>query len=155
MQYIIFACSLIFIFFNNFVSKNLQTTNIHTPNLKKRFFRLLQFAKFAPLLAFLVIVVLVATYLHSKAEIRLSHAWYVSQFWAYSALMYCFYRIAKNKLSLIFMAISFFIAIYNTPLFHYENLFNGWNVFVSVLFGILMFLSMWITIPKITNKLRS
>ena len=154
MQYIIFACSLVFIFFNNFVSKNLQTTNIHTPNFKKRFFRLLQFVKFAPILALLVLIVLVATYFHSKAGIRLSHAWYDSQFWAYSALIYCFYRITKNKLCLIFMTLSFFIAIYNTPLFHYEHLFIGWNVIVSDLLGILMFLSMWITISKITTRLQ-
>ena len=156
MQYIIFACSLVFIFFNNFISKNLQTTNIHTPNFKKRFFRLLQLVKFSPILALLLhfFNCFSCNSFHSKAGIRLSHAWYDSQFWAYSALIYCFYRITKNKLSLIFMTISFFIAIYNTPLFHYQHLFIGWNVIVSDLFGILMFLSMWITIPKITTRLQ-
>lgn len=154
MQYIIFACSLVFIFFNNSVSKTLLTANKHTPNLNKRFFRLLQFVKFAPIIVFLVLFVLVLTYFQSKAGIRLSHAWYDSQFWAYSALIYCFYRITKNKLSVIFMLISFFIAIYNTPLFHYENLFIGRNVIISDLFGILMFLSMWITISKIKTRLQ-
>lgn len=154
MQYIIFACSLVLISFNNSISGNLPTANSHTPSFKKRFFKLLQFVRVSPVISILVLIVLVLTNFHSKIGIRLSHAWYDSQFWAYSALIYCFYRITKCKLSLIFMAISFFIAIYNTPLFHYESLFIGCNVIVSDLFGILMFLSMWITISKVTTRLQ-
>ncbi|MDP4086289.1 MAG: hypothetical protein Q8934_16975 [Bacillota bacterium] len=153
MQYLIIAFSLLFIFFNTIATRNFLTANQYISNFYKRFFKLLQFVKFAPVIAFLVLLVLVLTYFHSKVEIRLSHAWFDSQFWAYTTFLYCFFVITKNKLSLIFMAISLFIAIYNTPLFHYENLFIGRNVMVSDLFGILMFLSMWITISKLSTRL--
>ncbi|WP_026575669.1 hypothetical protein [Bacillus sp. UNC438CL73TsuS30] len=152
MQYIIFACSLVFIFFNNAVTKKLLIENQNTNHLKKRFFRLLQFVKFAPVIAFFVLLVLVLTYFHSNTGIRLSHAWYDSQFWAYTALLYCFYKITKNKLNFYLAIISFLIAIYNTPLFRYEHLFIGRNIIVSDIFGLLMFLSMWITVSKITTR---
>ncbi|KMY53015.1 hypothetical protein AC623_02595 [Bacillus sp. FJAT-27231] len=154
MQYIIFACSLVFVFFNNTVISNLLLANQNTQHLRTRFFRLLHFVKFTPVIAFTILLFLVLTYFHSNTEIRLSHAWYDSQFWAYTALLYCFFKLTKNKLSLIFAAMSFFIAVYNTPLFHYESLFYGRYIIVSDLFGILMFLSMWITISKVTARIR-
>lgn len=154
MQLLIFTCSLVFIYFNNFVAKNLLKENQKTYKLNSRIFGLLKLVKFAPVIAFFILLVLVLIYFHTKAGIRLSHAWYDSQFWAYSTLLYFFYRLNKNKLSLIFAVLSIFIAIYNTPLFHYEHLFNGRSVIVSDIFGILMFLSMWITISKITAKLQ-
>jgi hypothetical protein len=153
MQYIIFACSLVFVFFNNTVTNNLPLESQNTQDLKKRFFKLLHFVKFTPVNSFIILLVLVLTYFHSNAGIRLSHAWYDSQFWVYAALLYCFYKLTKDKISLIFAGISLCIAIYNTPLFHYENLFNGHYIIVSDLFGILMFLSMWMTISKVTTRM--
>jgi hypothetical protein len=152
MQFIIFACSLVFIFFTNAVTNNLPLANQDTQELKKRFVRLLQFVKFTPVIAFMILLVLVIAYFQSNPVIRLSHAWYDSQFWAYTALLYFLYKLSKNKLNLILAGISLLIAIYNTPLFHYENLFNGYYVIVSDLFGILMFLSMWSTISKVTTR---
>ena len=110
--------------------------------------------KFAPVIALFILLILVLTFFHTKTEIRLSHAWFISQFWAYSTLLYLFFKIFKNKLSLIFAALSIFIAIYNTPLFHYEQLFLDRNIIVSDIFGILMFLSMWYTTSKITAQLQ-
>ena len=154
MQLLIFTCSLVFIYFNNFVAKNVLKENQKTYKLNNRIVWLLKLVKFTPVIAFLILLALVLFYFHTKLGIRLSHAWYDSQFWAYSTLLYFFYRLTKNKFSLIFAALSIFIAIYNTPLFHYEHLFIGRSVIVSDVFGILMFLSMWFTISKITPKLQ-
>jgi hypothetical protein len=154
MQVILFTCSVGFIFFNHFVTKHALSENQKAYKLNNRMALLLKLVKFAPVLAFLILLGLVLFYFHTKAEIRLSHAWYDSQFWAYSTLFYFFYRITKNKLSLIFAVLSVFIAIYTTPLFHYEHLFSGRSVIVSDIFGMLMFLSMWLTISKITTKLQ-
>jgi hypothetical protein len=109
--------------------------------------------KFAPILAFLVLLVLVLTTFHTKEGIRLSHAWVVAQFWAYSAFLYCSFAITKNKITLIPMLIILFIAIYNTPLFHYEKLFIGRYVIVSDIFGVLMFIAMWIATTKLTKRM--
>ncbi|MEH7158938.1 hypothetical protein [Neobacillus drentensis] len=152
MQILIFTCSLVFIYFNRAMTKKLLKSNQKKDKINNRFFKLLTLVKFAPILAFLILLGLVLLYFHSKAEIRLSHAWYDSQFWAYSTLLYFFYKITKNKLSLIFGVLSIFIAIYNTPLFHYERLFIGRGIIVSDIFGILMFLSMWLTISKINTS---
>jgi putative copper export protein len=147
MNFLIFSCSLGLIFLINYLTKEMVKSNLPT-----RFLRLLQFVKFAPILAFLVLLVLVLTTFHSKEAIRLSHAWYVAQFWAYTAFLYCSLVLTKNKLPLIPMIISFIIAIYNTPLFHYEELFTGRYIVVSDIFGILMFVRMWIATTKLTKR---
>lgn len=154
MQLLIFIYSLVLMYFNYFVTKNVHRENQKTYKLNNRLVWLLKLVKFAPIIAFLILLVLVLIYFHTKAGIRLSHAWYDSQFWAYSTLLYIFYRLYNNKLSLIFAVLSISIAIYNTPLFHYEHLFIGPSVIVSDIFGILMFLSLWFTISKITTKLQ-
>ncbi|WML54758.1 hypothetical protein RCG17_09280 [Neobacillus sp. PS3-12] len=148
MQFLIFACSVGMIFLINH-----QTKVMEKSNMPKRLLRLLQFVKFAPILAFLVLMVLVFTTFHTKEGIRLSHAWYVAQFWAYTAFLYCSFAITKNKVTLIPMLVSLVIAIYNTPLFHYEKLFIGRYVIVSDIFGVLMFIAMWIATTKITNRM--
>ncbi|WP_462409882.1 hypothetical protein [Neobacillus sp. Marseille-QA0830] len=153
MSYLIFACSLVLVLFIVYFTKNFSPENQSTPGLQTRLLQLLQFVKFAPVLAFIILLVLVLTYFHTKMEIRLSHAWYDSQFWAYTALLYCLYRISKHKLNLIFTVISFLIAIYNTPLFHYEKLFTGQNIIVSNLIGIVMFLSMWLAVSMLNKRM--
>jgi hypothetical protein len=148
MQFLIFACSVGLIFLLNNMTKEMLTRDL--PN---RLQRLLQFVKIAPILAFLVLLVLVLTTFHTKEGIRLSHAWVVAQFWAYSAFLYCSFAITKNKITLIPMLIILFIAIYNTPLFHYEKLFIGRYVIVSDIFGVLMFIAMWIATTKLTKRM--
>jgi hypothetical protein len=148
MQFLIFTCSLGLIFLINH-----QTRVMVKSNMPNRLLRLLRFVKFAPILAFLVLLVLVFTTFHTKEEIRLSHAWYDAQFWAYTAFLYCSLAITENKITMIPMLVTLFIAIYNTPLFHYEKLFIGRYVFVSDIFGVLMFIAMWIATTKITNRI--
>ncbi|MCM3767591.1 hypothetical protein [Neobacillus niacini] len=154
MQLLVFSCSTVFIYFNIFLAKSLIKETQDPYKLNSRLVKLLNVVKVAPVIAFFILLGLVSLYFHTKAGIRLSHAWYDSQFWAYATLFYFFYRLTKNKLSLIFAALSIFIAIYNTPLFHYEHLFNGRSMIVSDIFGILMFLSMWFAVSKITAKFR-
>ncbi|MEE6450196.1 hypothetical protein RAH41_06430 [Gottfriedia acidiceleris] len=150
MQFLILTCSLVFIYFNYSVTKDLLKANSKMVKLNSRFIKLLNIVKFAPVIAFSILLVLVLLYFHTKSGIRLSHAWYISQFWAYATLFYFFYKIIKHRISLIFAALSIIIAIYNTPLFHYEHIFIGRSVIVSDFIGIFMFLSMWFTISKIT-----
>ncbi|WP_088014154.1 hypothetical protein [Gottfriedia acidiceleris] len=152
MQFLIFTCSLVFIYFNYSVAKDLS--NSKTVKLNNRFIRLINIVKFAPIIAFIILLVLVLVYFHTKSGIRLSHAWFISQFWAYATFFYFFYKIFKKRLSLTFSVLSIIIAIYNTSLFHYEHLFVGRSIIVSDFFGILMFLSMWFTISRITMKLQ-
>ncbi|MFD4705772.1 hypothetical protein ACFWM3_12945 [Gottfriedia sp. NPDC058432] len=155
MQFLIFTCSLVFIYFNYLVIKDdLFKANSKTVTLNNRFIRLINIVKFAPVIAFIILLVLVLFFFHTKSGIRLSHAWFISQFWAYATLFYFFYKMIKNKLSLIFAALSIIIAIYNTPLFHYEHLFVGRSVILTDFFAILMFISMWFTISKITMRLQ-
>lgn len=52
MQFLIFACSVGLIFLINYLTRMMVKTNLPT-----RFLRLLQFVKFAPILAFLVLLV--------------------------------------------------------------------------------------------------
>jgi hypothetical protein len=147
MNFLIFACSVGLIFLINLLTKEMVKSNLPT-----RFLRLLQFVKFAPILAFLVLLVLVFTVFHTKESVRLSHAWYVAQFWACTAFLYCSVVVTKNKQILIPMLISFIIAIYNTPLFHYEKLFTARYVIVSDIFGVLMYIAMWIATTKLTKR---
>lgn len=150
--YLIFACGLVFISFITTVAQKLNEKDSRP--IHKRFLRLLQFVKVAPILAFLILVILVFTTLHTKPSIRLSHAWFVAQFWAYTPLMFALYKVTKIKLSMAFSVLSFLIAIYTTPLFHYEHLFVGLNIMVSVIIGLVMFLSMWLTVSKVNKRLR-
>ncbi|KZD26857.1 hypothetical protein B4083_5669 [Bacillus cereus] len=53
------------------------------------------------------------------------------------------------------MIISLLIAIYNTPLFHFENLFIGHYVVVADIFGTLMFINLWIAISKILVEMKN
>jgi fumarate reductase subunit C len=62
MQFLIFAFSVGLIFLLNYLTKEMDLPN--------RFLRLLQFVKFAPILAFLVLLVLVFTSFHTKEAIR-------------------------------------------------------------------------------------
>lgn len=144
-----------FIFFIHYIKKSVFKYGVNHPSSNKRYLNLLQFVKFAPLIALLVLFVLVLTTLHTKAGIRLSHAWYAAQFWAYYTFLFCSYMITKKKIFLFSMIISLLIAIYNTPLFHFENLFIGHYVVVADIFGTLMFINLWIAISKILVEMKN
>ena len=156
MMFLMLAISLGLLFFIHYLSNQMIQNEVTHPSTKKSFIiKLLQFVRFAPFIALLVLLVLVLTTLHTKAGIRLSHAWYAAQFWAYYTFLYCIYMIIKKKLFLFSMIISLSIAIYNTPLFHFENLFTGYNVVVADIFGTLMFINLWMAISKVLVKLKN
>ena len=152
MQFLFFALSVGFIFFIDYMTKAIGKTNL--ANFNKRFIGLLQFVKFAPIIALFVLLALVLTYFHTKEGIRLSHAWYVAQFWAYTAFIYCSFMITKSKICLIPIALSLVAAIYLTPIFHYEKLIIGRYVIVSDIFGALMFIALWVAASKTLNTMR-
>ncbi|PGK51436.1 hypothetical protein CN918_26965 [Priestia megaterium] len=111
--------------------------------------------KFAPIVAFVVLLILTLFYFHSKTEVRLSHAWYVAQFWSYSAFLF-FIFIASKKYGLLGLAsLSLITAIYNTPLYHYEAIFHGTTVIISDIVGFLMFVSMWVASSTIIRSVKS
>lgn len=155
MPYFIFVFSLGLILFLVYMTNYMLKANLIEPMLKKRFYRLLQFVKMAPIIALLVLLVLVLAYFRTKEGIRLSHAWHDAQFWAYTTFLYCSFAITKHKICIVGMIIALALAVYNTPLFHYESIFIGRNVIVSDIFGILMFWAMWIATSKILRKMKS
>jgi len=156
MMFLMLAICLGLLFFIHYLSNQKIQYEGNLPSSKKRFIiKLLQFVKFAPFIALLVLLVLVLTTLHTKAGIRLSHAWFAAQFWAYYTFLYCLYMITKKKLFLFSMIISLSIAIYNTPLFHFESLFTGYNLVVADIFGTLMFINLWMAISKVLVKIKN
>ncbi|EJQ46617.1 hypothetical protein IEI_04211 [Bacillus wiedmannii] len=155
MMFFLLIINVGFIFFIHYIKKWVFKYGVNHPSSNKRYLNLLQFVKFAPLIALLVLFVLVLTTLHTKAGIRLSHAWYAAQFWAYYTFLFCSYMITKKKIFLFSMIISLLIAIYNTLLFHFENLFIGHYVVVADIFGTLMFINLWIAISKILVEMKN
>ncbi|MCM3293151.1 hypothetical protein M3661_23850 [Paenibacillus sp. MER 180] len=156
MMFLMLAISLGLLFLIHYLSNQKIQYEVNFPSSKKRFIiKLLQFIKFAPVIALLVLLVLILSTLHTKAGIRLSHAWYAAQFWAYYTFLYCIYMMTKKKLFLLSMIFSLFIAIYITPFFHFENQFTGYNVFVADIFGTLMFINLWMEISRVLVQIKN
>lgn len=150
MIFFMLAISVGLIFFVHYITKQMFKYEVNDLISKKRFLiNLLRFVRIAPLIAVLVICILVLTTLHMKTGIRLSHAWYAAQFWAYYTFLYCVYMITRKKLLLFSMVIALIMAIYYTPLFHFENQFIGLYVVVANICGILMFVNLWMSISGI------
>ncbi|WP_036620223.1 hypothetical protein [Paenibacillus alvei] len=155
MMFLMLAISLGLMFFIYYLSNQMIQNEVTHPSTKKSFIiKLLQFIKFAPFIALLVLLVLVLTTLHTKAGIRLSHAWFAAQFWAYYTFLYCLYMFTKKKILLLPMIISLVISIYNTPLFRFENLFTGYNVVVADIFGTLMFINLWMAVSRVLMQIK-
>ena len=100
MQFLIFTCSLVFSYFNYSVAKDVP--NPRTVKLNNRFIRLINIVKFAPIIAFIILLVLVLFYFHTKSGIRLSHAWFISQFWAYATFFIFSIKSLRRDLVLFF-----------------------------------------------------
>ncbi|MCW9132312.1 hypothetical protein OF830_15415 [Bacillus paramycoides] len=150
MIFFMLVISVGLIFFVHYITKQVFKYEVNHLSSKKRFIiNLLQFVRIAPLIAVLVICILVLTTLHTKTGIRLSHAWYAAQFWAYYTFLYCIYMITRKKPLLFFMVIALIMAIYYTPLFHFENQFIGLYVVVANICGILMFVNLWMSISEV------
>lgn len=92
------AISVGLIFFVHYITKQMFKYEVNDLISKKRFLiNLLRFVRIALLIAVLVICILVLTTLHMKTGIRLSHAWYAAQFWAYYTFLYCVYMITRKN----------------------------------------------------------
>jgi hypothetical protein len=115
--------------------------------IKKRMDTMLKLTKIAPVIVLFIIFMLSVTYFKTKLNIRLSHAWLVLNFWICTVIFY--YIIAeiarKRKLVLILpasgMIISMSVAIYLTPLYHYENIFQNTNLIIPNFFGLIMLIT--------------
>lgn len=153
MNYIILILSVILLIFGFSIGKTIRKISIMS-DVPKRIYYLLNFIKFAPIIALLTLVVIVITTLHTKAEIRLSHAWYVAQFWAYATFLYCSYMMTKKTIILAPMIVSFVLAAYMTPLFHYESLFVGYKVIVTDIVATCMFIALWWASSKAIMKIK-
>ncbi|PDZ95001.1 hypothetical protein CON36_30710 [Bacillus cereus] len=153
MKFVILAFSIVFIFcmhhIANLVMKNATNSNM----VNKKYVKLLQFAKFAPIIALLVLSILVVTTLHTKPDIRLYHAWFAAQFWAYYTFLFCSYMITKSKVCLLPMVAALLIASYITPLNHFEDLFTGNYVFIAEIMGSIMFVYQWTITRKIHKEM--
>ncbi|MED0981154.1 hypothetical protein P4T48_16830 [Bacillus paramycoides] len=150
MIFFMLVISVGLIFFVHYITKQMFKYEVNHLSTKKRFIiNLVQFVRIAPLIAVLVICILVLTTLHTKTGIRLSHAWYAAQFWAYYTFLYCIYMITRKKRLLFSMIIALIMAIYYTPLFHFENQFIGLYVVVANICAILMFVNLWMAISKV------
>ncbi|MFJ8414449.1 hypothetical protein ACQKNN_17670 [Bacillus paramycoides] len=150
MIFFMLVISVGLIFFVHYITKQVFKYEVNHLSTKKRFIiNLLQFVRIAPLIAVLVICILVLTTLHTKTGIRLSHAWYAAQFWAYYTFLYCIYMITRKKRLLFSMIIALIMAIYYTPLFHFENQFIGLYIVVANICGVVMFVNLWMAISKV------
>lgn len=153
MNYIMLILSIILLNFVFSARKTIREINIMS-DVPKRIYYLLNFVKFAPIIALLTLMVIVMTTLHTKTGVRLSHAWYVAQLWAYGTFFYCSYMISKKKIILVPMAVSFILAVYITPLFHYESLFAGYEVVVADIIATCMFVALWWASSKAIMKIK-
>jgi len=148
MLYLILGFSLLITLLMIF-SKNVFYRYYNEINLKikKRMDTMLKLTKVAPVIVLIIIFILTLTYFKTKLNIRLSHAWLVLNFWICTMIFY--YIIAEisriRKLVIILpasgMIISMIIAIYLTPLYHYENIFQNTNLIIPNFFGSLMLIT--------------
>lgn len=149
MSYLILAFSLIIVFLmissENIFYKYNDRINL---KIKKRLDVMLNFIKFAPIIVLFIIFTLTLAYFKTNFEIRLSHAWLVLSFWMCAMILY--YIIAEiaiiRKVDILIIPViglilSMCIAIYLTPLFHYENIFKNINILFPDIFGLIMIVS--------------
>ena len=141
---------IVFVITNQSLSKDPEIGN-----LMKKYFARLYFVKYAPIAAFVTLLVLTLFHYHSRVELRLSHAWYVAQFWTYSAFLFFSFLATKKYMLFGLSILSLIMAIYNTPIYHYKAIFHGTNVIISDIVGFLMFCSMWVASSTIIRSIKS
>ena len=159
MLYLILGFSLLIIFLMIF-SKNVFYRYYKEINLKikKRMDTMLKFTKIAPVIVLFIIFILSLTYFKTKLDIRLSHAWLVLNFWICTMIFYyIIVEIARiRKLVIILpasgMILSTFIAIYLTPLYHYENIFQNTNLIIPNFFGVIMLITSYYILYNFGGK---
>lgn len=128
-------------------------------NVKKSLDKMLKIIYFAPVIVLCIILILTFTYFKSKGYIRLSHAWFIVNFWICSAIFYYItIQIAKIRklavlLPVIGMVISTCIAIYLTPLQRYESAFCNIKLIIPNAFGLIMLIiSFYINYMLLTKE---
>ena len=138
------------IFYNNY--------NVINFKIKKRLDRILRLIYAAPVVVLAIILVLIFTYFKSKGYIRISHAWFVVNFWIYSVLFY-YITIELTKIKkiaiavpVIGMIVSIGSAIFLTALPHYESVFHNINLIIPNLFGVMMLIIAYYTNYKFLEK---
>lgn len=115
--------------------------------IKKRLDKMLKLVYLAPMIVLGIIILLTFIYFKSKGYIRLSHAWFVVNFWIYSIIFYyitiLLVKIRKLIviLPIIGMAASIAIAIFLTTLPHYESVFQNTNLIIPNFFGLIMLIT--------------
>ena len=138
---IILTFVLIMLFNTYFIAKNhkeLDSSDMKKANL------ILKIVRISPIIVLSIMLIVIGVYLKTKFIIRLSHAWVVMQFWIFSTLFYVtsiLIRSTKKSamiLSVIAMLLSVWIAIYLTPLNHYENLLNNISIIIANILGFIM-----------------
>lgn len=145
MVYAILAVSLLVVFLMIF-SKNIVDHHQEQINLriKKRLDPMLKLIIIAPAIVLIIISILTLTYFKTKFGIRLSHAWFVLSCWICSIIFYYILATtAKIKKPILIapvmgMGMSLWVAIYLTPLPHYETLFKRTNLLIPNVFGLVM-----------------
>lgn len=130
--------------------------------IKKRLDAMLKFIYFAPIVVLGIIIILTFTYFKSKGYIRISHAWFVVNFWMSSVIFYYITIIIGKirKLTVIFpivgMVTSVAIAIFLTTLPHYESVFKNTNLLIPNFFGLLMLItSYYLSYTLLKKKLKN
>ena len=159
MSYLILGFSILIILLMIF-SKDVFYRYYKEINLKikKRMDTMLKLTKIAPVIFLFIIFILAITYFKTKLNIRLSHAWLVFNFWICTMIFYyIIVEIARiRKLVTILpvsgMIISMFVAIYLTPLYHYENIFQNTNLIIPNFFGSLMLITSYYINYTISRK---
>lgn len=138
------------VFYNNYNVINLK--------VKKHLDRMLRLIYIVPVVVLGIILILIFTYFKSKGYIRMSHAWFVVNFWIYSILFYYItIVIAKIKkiviaIPIIGMIISVVSAISLTTLPHYERVFHNINLIIPSLFALAMLVMAYNTNYKLLRK---
>jgi len=132
--------------------------NVINFKVKKRLDKMLRLIYIAPVVVLGIILILIFTYFKSKGYIRMSHAWFVVNFWIYSVLFY-YITIALAKIKKIVIAIpivgmiiSLVSAISLTTLPHYESVFYNTNLMIPSLFGVIMLIIAYYTNYKLLAK---
>lgn len=159
MSYLFLAFSLLIIALLKF-SRDIFYNNYNVINLKvkRRLDRILRLIYIAPVVVLGIILILIFTYFKSKGYIRMSHAWFVVNFWIYTVLFYYItIELAKIKkiaivVPVIGMIVSVGSAIFLTALPHYESVFHNINLIIPSLFALAMLVMAYHTNYKLLRK---
>ncbi|URZ02542.1 hypothetical protein [Clostridium felsineum] len=159
MAYLFLLVSLALVFLLIF-SKGVLGKNDGKINsdVKNKLDRMLRIVCFAPIIVFVVIVIFILVHFKSRSYVRLSHAFFVADFWMYSVIFYyiTIMTIKMKKLftsiTIIAVGVSVFSAIYLTQLQHYEGVFRSVNLMIPNFFAVVMLVVYYYVNYKLLTK---